>query len=70
MKNIIKFLLVNINFDNIHFVFSGFRNKDYEEAIKINNGFVDGTITKNTNYLVVKDKEKITGSPLVAFIFA
>ena len=52
---------LNKNFENKHFVFSGFRNKDYEEAIKINNGFVDGTITKNTNYLVVKDKEKITG---------
>jgi len=51
---------VNKNFENKHFVFSGFRNKEYEDAIKNNGGFVDGTISKTTNYLVIKDKTKIT----------
>jgi NAD-dependent DNA ligase len=44
----------------MHFVFSGFRDKDYEEIIKNNNGIVNDTITKTTNYLVVKDTSKIT----------
>jgi len=43
-----------------HFVFTGFRNKDYENYIKENQGFIDTTITKTTNYLIVKDKSKIT----------
>ena len=43
-----------------HFVFTGFRNKDYETIIKDNQGFVDGTITKTTNYLILKDKSKTT----------
>jgi len=47
-------------FDGMHFVFSGFRDKDYEEIIKNNNGIVNDTITKTTNYLVVKDTSKIT----------
>ena len=51
----------NKSIEGFHFVFSGFRNKDYENYIKENNGFVDNTITKNTNYLIVKDKDKITG---------
>jgi len=42
------------------FVFSGFRNKEYEEIIKKNNGIVNETITKTTNYLVIKDESKIT----------
>ncbi len=47
-------------FDGMHFVFSGFRDKDYEEIIKNNNGIVNDTITKSTNYLIVKDTSKIT----------
>jgi len=47
-------------FDGMHFVFSGFRDKDYEEIIKNNNGIVNDTITKTTNYLIVKDTSKIT----------
>ena len=57
---------ININFDNIHFVFSGFRNKDYENVIKNNNGYIDDNINKQTNYLIVKDKEKITGKIKIA----
>ncbi len=51
---------VNKKLENKHFVFTGFRNKDFEEAIKNNGGFIDGTISKNTNYLIIKDKSKIT----------
>ena len=47
--------------EGFHFVFSGFRNKEYEEYIKENKGFIDNTITRNTNYLIIKDKNKITG---------
>jgi len=52
--------IVNDKFENKHFVFTGFRNKILEEMIKNNGGFVDGTITKNTTYLIIKDKSKIT----------
>ena len=51
---------INKNFENKHFSFTGFRNKDFEEYIKNNNGAVDDTIRSSTNYLVVKDKTKIT----------
>lgn len=51
---------INKKLENKHFVFSGFRNKEFEEIIKNNGGFVDDTITKNTNYLIIKDKTKIT----------
>ncbi len=51
---------LNKNFENKYFVFSGFRNKDYEDTIKLNKGFIDDNITKNTNYLVIKNKDKIT----------
>jgi NAD-dependent DNA ligase len=44
-----------------HFAFSGFRNKEYEIYIKANNGEIDNSITKETNYLIVKDKKNITG---------
>jgi len=50
----------NKNFENKHFVFTGFRNKDYEAEIKNNNGHVDSSVNKTTNYLVIKDKTKIT----------
>ena len=52
---------INKNFEGKHFVFSGFRNKEYEKYIKKNNGEVDNSIKKETNYLVVKDKSQITG---------
>lgn len=55
-----KSKIVNDKFENKHFVFTGFRNKIFEEMIKNNGGFVDGTITKNTTYLIIKDKSKIT----------
>ena len=52
---------INKNFENKHFTFTGFRNKDFEEFIKNNNGIVDGTVKHATNYLIVKDTTKITG---------
>jgi len=51
---------INNKIENKHFVFTGFRNKEFEDYIKINNGIIDKTITKNTNYLIIKDKTKIT----------
>jgi NAD-dependent DNA ligase len=51
---------INKNIENKHFVFSGFRNKDFEDYIKNNNGIIDNTIIKSTNYLIIKDKTKIT----------
>jgi len=50
----------NKKIENKHFVFTGFRNKDFESYINMNKGHIDNTITKNTNFLVVKDKTKIT----------
>lgn len=52
--------IINKKLENKHFVFTEFRNKDYEAEIKKNNGFIDSTITKKTNYLIIKDSTKIT----------
>jgi len=51
---------VNKKIENNHFVFTGFRNKDYENYIKKNKGVVDSNIVKATNYLIIKDSTKIT----------
>lgn len=51
---------INKKLENKHFVFTGFRNKNFEKEIKDNNGYIDSNITKTTNYLVIKDKTKIT----------
>lgn len=40
------------------FVFSGFRNKDYEKIIQARGGKVSTSVSKNTTHLVVKSKEK------------
>jgi len=50
----------NKKIENKYFVFTGFRNKTFEDYIIMNKGHIDNTITKNTNFLVVKDKTKIT----------
>jgi len=52
--------VINKFFEGKQFVFSGFRDKDYEEIIKDNNGIVNDSITKTTDYLVIKDKTKMT----------
>jgi NAD-dependent DNA ligase len=46
---------VNANFKDKKFVFSGFRNKDWEKIIEDNGGGVTTVISKNTSYLVVKN---------------
>ena len=45
-------------FNNKKVVFSGFRNKDYEKIIESNNGKVMGNVSKNTDLLVIKDKDE------------
>jgi len=47
-------------FNGKYFVFSGFRNKEYEDIIKINNGIINDNIVKNTNYLIIKNFSKIS----------
>jgi len=51
---------INKDIENKHFVFSGFRNDEFQKYIENNNGFIDNNIINKTNYLIVKDKEKIT----------
>jgi len=41
-------------------VFSGFRNQDWEKAVEGMGGKITTTISKNTDYLVVKDKTIVT----------
>jgi NAD-dependent DNA ligase len=48
-------------FNEKKFVFSGFRNKDYERIIQENGGTILSTTSATTDYLVVKDKNIITG---------
>ena len=43
------------------FIFSGFRNKDFEKIIVDNKGKVVTSISKTTDYLVVKDKTERSG---------
>ena len=47
-------------FENICFVFTGFRSDEIEKFIKDNGGEVESTITNKTNYLIMKDRSKIT----------
>lgn len=47
---------INLNIKDQTFIFSGFRNKDLETYINNNGGQVKNSISKNSNYLIVKDK--------------
>jgi NAD-dependent DNA ligase len=47
-------------FENVYFVFTGFRSDELEKFIKDNGGDVESTITSKTNYLIMKDRSKIT----------
>lgn len=49
--------------ENKKFVFTGFRNKDLEEAIEGLGGKISSSISGNTDYLVIKD-ENTTGTKL------
>jgi NAD-dependent DNA ligase len=57
---------INNNLKDKTFIFSGFRNKDYEKAIVDNGGKVTTAISKNTSYLVVKDKSENTAKIIKA----
>jgi DNA ligase (NAD+) len=46
----------NSNIAGKTFIFSGFRNKDYEKTITDNGGKVTSSLSKNTTYLIVKNK--------------
>jgi NAD-dependent DNA ligase len=46
---------INQNIKDKNFVFSGFRNKEYEKYIIDNKGFVMQTVSSGTNYLIVSD---------------
>lgn len=57
----------NATFNGIKVVFSGFRNKDWEQTIENGGGEVAGTVSKNTSILVAKqdDIDKGTNSKIV-----
>jgi NAD-dependent DNA ligase len=47
-------------FNGKRFVFSGFRNSEYERIIEENGGSILSATSSTTSYLVVKDKSKMT----------
>ena len=44
-------------FEDLKIVFTGFRDKDLEKIINENGGDVTNTISSNTSYLIIKDKD-------------
>jgi len=62
-KSILKYIKISENkvinniLNNIIVVFTGFRDKELKEKIELNGGKVLNTISKNTNYLIIKDNE-------------
>jgi NAD-dependent DNA ligase len=62
-----KFIKINTKpienkgiFKDVYFVFTGFRSDEIEKFIINNGGEVETTITNKTNYLIMKDRNKIT----------
>lgn len=51
----------NANIKDKKFIFTGFRNKDYEKIIIENGGKVVTSISKSTHYLIVKNKAEKSG---------
>ena len=51
----------NANIKDKKFIFTGFRNKDYEKIIVENGGKVVTSISKSTHYLIVKNKAEKSG---------
>lgn len=49
------------NIKDKKFIFTGFRNKDYEKIILENGGKIVTSISKLTNYLIVKNKTEKSG---------
>ena len=58
--NVNKTIINKGIFENICFVFTGFRSDELEKFIKDNGGEVETNITSKTNYLIMKDRSKIT----------
>jgi DNA ligase (NAD+) len=56
----VKIIENNGIFKNVYFVFTGFRSDELEKFIKDNGGDVETNITSKTNYLIMKDRNKIT----------
>jgi DNA ligase (NAD+) len=57
---------INTNLKDKTFIFSGFRNKDYEKIIVDNGGKITTSISKNTHYLIVKNKDENTAKIIKA----
>jgi NAD-dependent DNA ligase len=57
---------INTNLKDKTFIFSGFRNKEYEKKITDNGGKITTSISKNTSYLIVKDKSENTAKIIKA----
>jgi DNA ligase (NAD+) len=57
---------INTNLKDKTFIFSGFRNKDYEKIIVDNGGKITTSISKNTHYLIVKNKDDNTAKIIKA----
>jgi NAD-dependent DNA ligase len=53
---------VSDKFKGKKFVFSGFRNKEWEEFITENGGELSSSVSKNTSYLITTKKEADEGS--------
>jgi len=60
-KDVNEIVKRNPNITGKSFIFSGFRNKDYEKIIEDNGGKVTTSLSKNTAYLVVKNKTEALG---------
>ena len=50
-----KNLKISDKFNNLKFLFTGFRNKDFEETITNNGGILLNSFKKDLNYLIVKN---------------
>lgn len=63
-KKVVKVTSNRFEYETV--VFTGFRNKEWEELIKQNGGEIGGGITKKTTLLIVKARKKPTGKILKA----
>ena len=61
-----KIKLINNKLEGITFLFSGFRNKDLESDIKSRGGIIKSTFTKELDYLIVRDKKKVSNKMKMA----
>lgn len=61
VKDVVHVEGKNNKWSNKFVVFTGFRNKEWEEQIKNQGGVVETSITSKTNLLVAKDTTNLTG---------